>query len=108
MKKLIVVLVALASFSASAANWKCSIQNVCSPILSPFLVNVDKSFIEFPELGGDHAIENSGQNADTLFFEFDVGSVEIVLDDGIVNNSPMGGQLSFEGDTFDILCKMDL
>lgn len=103
MKKL-VILSLLTISTALFADYRCETVDVCSPFVSPFIINVDKGFIEFPELVGDRAISNHQQIAEVEVFSFEGGEVEVVQD--VDFNTPFGGVLKIDGDEFNVACKL--
>ena len=103
MKKIIIL--ALLTLSSSLfANYRCVVEDICSPFLSPFTINQDKGFIEFPELTGDRQILERKDIEDSVFFMMDGGSVQIVHDTSF--DTPFGGWMEIDGERVGVSCEL--
>lgn len=111
MKKLLFI--AILSLSGSLfANYRCTVSEICAPTIAPFTVKVDKGFIEFPEITGDRAILSQENIEDSVVFNFEGGTLQIIHDTSF--DTPFGGYLTLKEGAdgaeydvvYDVACKI--
>ena len=103
MKK-IVVLGLLALSSSLFADYRCVVEDMCTPFYSPFTIKESKGFVEFPELTGDRKILGRENIEDSVVFSMEGGFVQIVHDTSF--DTPFGGWMEIDGDRVGVTCEL--